>query len=148
MYHFNQGVKLKKCLIGASLLALSTVAFATECAYTHTPCPPKPEEPTPPEMVVTDTWKGKDKRDHFVVSTLLGIGARGFITPQPIPAWGLCMLPGLGKELYDARKNAAGAFSEKDLVANGLGCALGVAGTDMALTKEGDRYTLWLNVKF
>lgn len=110
---------------------------------------PHPKPPTiKPEPVVTDTWDGKDKRDHFFISAVLGAGARAFITAQPVAAGGLCMVPGLVKELYDARKGAAGAFSEKDMVANLAGCALGVIGSDLALTRDGNRTTLWLNLKF
>lgn len=110
---------------------------------------PHPKQPEiKPEPVVTDTWNGKDKRDHLVISAVIGAGTRAFITAQPVAAGGLCLLPGLAKELYDARKGAAGAFSEKDMAANLVGCALGVLGSDLALTKDGKRYTLGWNVKF
>lgn len=110
---------------------------------------PHPKPPTiKPEPVVTDTWDGKDKRDHLVISAAIGAGTRAFITAQPVAAGGLCLLPGLAKELYDARKGAPGAFSEKDMLANLVGCGLGVLGSDLALTKDGKRYTLGWNVKF
>lgn len=99
-------------------------------------------------MVVTDTWNGKDKRDHFVGSLGLGVLARGFVSTDPFTAGTLCMIPGVAKEIYDARKGAPGAWSWKDLVADGLGCGVGIFATDLVLTKDGNKYTLWLNKKF
>jgi uncharacterized protein YfiM (DUF2279 family) len=139
---------MKRILVLGNLALASMHVFATgtECIATNKPhCPPPPP---PIEMVVTDTWDGKDKRDHLVGSLVLGSLARGFVTTDKWLAGGICMVPGLAKELYDARKGAAGAFSEKDMVANAVGCGIGVLGTDFALTKEGKAYTLWLNLKF
>lgn len=123
------------------LALLVSPAFATD--------KPNPKPPViKPEPVVTDTWDGKDKQDHFVGSVLLGVGARTFLTAQPVTAGGLCMVPSLIKEAYDARKGHAGAWSWKDIAANGLGCVFGVAGTDAYLTKDGNRYTLGFNWRF
>lgn len=128
------------------MLAICAALYARPAIATDKPHPPMPT--IKPEPVVTDTWNGGDKRDHLLGSALLGAGARAFLTAQPVAAGGLCMIPGVLKEAYDARRGAAGAWSWKDLGADLAGCALGVYGADVALTKDGKRHTLWLNWRF
>lgn len=116
-------------------------------ALAHTEKHGQPAKEEPP-ITVSDTWKGKDKRDHLIGSLILGAGARSFITAQPVTAGAFCMVPGVIKEAYDARRGAPGAWSWKDIAADAIGCGIGVAGADLFLTRDGKRYTLGWNVKF
>jgi uncharacterized protein YfiM (DUF2279 family) len=109
------------------------------------------------QMTVTDTWHGDDKRDHVVVSAALGVGAALIITPerqsQTLANLGCgltcqrfsgCMVPGIGKEIHDARPGAPGAWSWKDIAANGLGCGLGLGAYGLIVTPG----ALWYRTTF
>lgn len=71
-----------------------------------------------------DTWTGPDKIKHAAVSAALGAGA-SLIVESEAQAVGLALLPGLAKELHDARPGGTG-FSAKDMAANAIGAYLGV----------------------
>ncbi len=93
-----------KTLIAAVLMAASTLACATQ------------ERPQP-----KDDWKGDDKALHFGVSFALGVATGHQWPKEPLKAFGVALIPGVLKEATD--KKASG----KDMAANALGAALGVA---------------------
>lgn len=70
----------------------------------------------------------KDKVYHFGVSTALGVAAKMAIEEEGLPwkSFGLAMLPGLAKEIYDAKRTGGSGFSKSDLLADALGAALGI----------------------
>ena len=71
---------------------------------------------------VPDDWS--DSEYHAGVSALIGIGAT-YVLPNrsPIEQWALCQVPGAIHEFAPFGKNVR---SNKDLIANSLGCAFGV----------------------
>lgn len=74
---------------------------------------------------------GQDKYLHAGGSALLGIGFSIPLQHSPIKkhskeaSFAACMAVGVAKEIYD--EYDYGGFSAGDLVADGLGCAVGVA---------------------
>lgn len=77
-------------------------------------------------VAAQDSWQGTDKRWHFGFSVFFGVGARAALPDAPVwkPALA-CMTPGVLKELQDNR--SGGKASWKDLGADALGCATGIA---------------------
>jgi hypothetical protein len=75
----------------------------------------------------------KDKQMHAGVSFFLGMAAAHQLPDRPVLAWGIAMVPGLIKEVSD-RKGTG--FDGKDLLANGIGAALGVATTHWILSRS------------
>lgn len=71
-----------------------------------------------------DTWTGPDKQQHMIGSLVIGAIASS-VTESPAKGMGVCMAVGLGKEMLDA--SGMGMPSAKDLVADAIGCAAGVA---------------------
>lgn len=72
-----------------------------------------------------DPWSTKDKRDHLTISAIIGAGIEAYKPDAHWSAkWGVCMVPGVLKEVYDVRK-PGGTASWRDLVANGVGCGIG-----------------------
>jgi hypothetical protein len=65
-----------------------------------------------------------DKKMHAGVSFALGFAMANQWPNEPLKAWGVAMVPGLLKEVSD-RKGTG--FDPKDLAANAIGAALGVA---------------------
>lgn len=96
-----------KHIIGAALAALSLSVQATEIP--------------------------KDKKMHAGVSFLLGMAAAHQFPDRPVLAWGIAMVPGLLKEVSD--KGGTG-FDTKDLAANAIGAALGVATTNWLISRS------------
>lgn len=91
------------------------------------------------DMVVTDTWNGKDKPDHLVGSAALGLASAALVTDARSSAtlrewgcgtdcqrWALALVPGVAKEAWDSRRGGPGNWSWKDMLANGVGAYLGV----------------------
>ena len=78
----------------------------------------------PAKAESADPWTGPDKVKHVGVSAGFGVVASGF-SDDKRKAWGACMVVGLGKEVAD--RMGLGQASAKDLAADALGCALGVA---------------------
>ena len=70
-----------------------------------------------------DSWTGQDKVDHAVVSAMFG-GIAGASMDNKYVAFGVAMLPGIAKELYDM--TGRGTPSWKDLAADAAGAAIGV----------------------
>jgi len=73
--------------------------------------------------VAQDSWTGQDKVDHAVVSAMFG-GIAGASMDNKYAAFGVAMLPGIAKELYDM--TGRGTPSWKDLAADAAGAAIGV----------------------
>lgn len=71
-----------------------------------------------------DDWSGSDKAAHFGVSFALGVGASR-LSDDTATAFGLALLPGLAKELYDATQDC-NRFSWKDMGWNAAGAFIGV----------------------
>lgn len=71
----------------------------------------------------------KDKFYHFGVSAALGMGAKMLVEEDGLPwkSFGLAVLPGLAKEIYDDKHKNGSGFSKSDLLADALGAALGVS---------------------
>ena len=71
-----------------------------------------------------DDWSGTDKAAHFGVSFALGVaGSR--LSDDTWTAFGLALLPGLAKEVYDAQQDC-NRFSWKDMGWNAAGAYVGV----------------------
>lgn len=86
-----------------------------------------------------DEWFGQDKAKHAAVSFALGVGAQTILPEdKPLAAFGLAMMPGIAKELSDSRAGGSG-WSNKDLVADAVGAALGVYVTRQVQIRFGRR---------
>lgn len=94
-----------------------------------------------------DTWTGADKKMHFAVSATLGFAAINQWPDEPGKAFALAMVPGLLKELSDAQRGGAG-FSGKDLAADALGAALGVAAGRWLIARQGGQTVLLFHREF
>jgi len=76
-----------------------------------------------------DPWNTKDKRDHFSTHAIFGTAIElTFKDWSTAAKYGGCMVPGVLKEIYDVKKGPGGTASWRDLVANGLGCGIGIFG--------------------
>ena len=75
-----------------------------------------------------DRWAGADKPKHVAVSAFSAVVVESLFaqTLHPVERFGLAMLPGVAKELADMRRGGSG-FSSKDLVADAIGVASGMA---------------------
>lgn len=76
------------------------------------------------QVQAQDSWTGPDKAKHAAVSAALGAGA-SLIVDNDAQAVALALVPGLAKELHDARPGGTG-FSVKDMAANAVGAYVGV----------------------
>ena len=76
----------------------------------------------------------QDKRMHAGVSFVAGVASANVWPTEPVKAFGAAMVPGIAKELLDARKGGSG-FDTKDLMADAIGAALGVAGTSWLIAR-------------
>ncbi|WP_374260479.1 hypothetical protein [Zoogloea sp.] len=85
-----------------------------------------------------DDWAGSDKAAHFGVSFALGVGASR-LSDDTTTAFGLALLPGLAKELYDAGQDC-NRFSWKDMSWNAAGAYLGVRTGNWVLGPTGVSY--------
>lgn len=72
-----------------------------------------------------DSWRGSDKVLHLAGSAGMGLVASN-LSPNGWEAFGGCAAVGVAKELADS--SGLGRASAKDLVADLVGCGLGVAG--------------------
>jgi len=80
-----------------------------------------------------------DKVAHASVSVALGSSAR-MLVADPVKAWGLAMVPGLAKEVFDARKGGSG-FSWGDLAADAVGAYIGVQLAGLSISRNRVSYT-------
>ena len=79
-----------------------------------------------------------DKKVHAGVSFMLGFAAANQWPDRPFLAWGVAMVPGLIKEASDRTTTG---FDAKDLAANAIGAALGVAtGRWLVLRQDGKTF--------
>ena len=77
-----------------------------------------------------DEWTGDDKNKHFVGSAALGVVASVAFKDSDHPVlypMAAVLAVGLAKEIRDEVAPAGSGFSYKDLAADALGAALGVA---------------------
>ena len=101
-----------------------------------------PEYGTPADTLARaprDEWLGRDKAYHVGVSFGLAVGAHVALTEglgvepegaRPLAA-GLALMVGVAKEYADRQRQRHPLFSWKDLTADALGVALGVAVTTL-----------------
>lgn len=74
-----------------------------------------------------------DKKMHMGVSFVLGFAMANQFPNEPLKAWGVAMVPGLIKEVGD---RSTTGFDPKDLAANAIGAALGVATGKWMVTRN------------
>ena len=88
----------------------------------------------------------KDKQLHFGVSTAIGAGAQ--VYHDNVLKSGLsCMGVGVAKEVID--EIDYGGFDEKDLIADAIGCAVGISGVKfIQIYQDGDAVGLGVNLKY
>lgn len=107
------------------LLAYVLLALFSIPAMGHENKPTVYETPVP--NMPPDGWGGAQA--HVGISALIGAATRSVVR-EPLPAFGVCMVPGLVKEVADYRKGQPGfrhgLFSRKDLISDAAGCAVGV----------------------
>jgi hypothetical protein len=65
-----------------------------------------------------------DTKSHLGVSFVLGYAMANQFPNEPLKAWGIAMVPGVLKEISD---RSSTGFDKKDLLADAIGAALGVA---------------------
>ena len=75
-----------------------------------------------------DQWSGSDKPKHIAASAISAVIVESLFaeTLSPAQRFGLAMVPGIAKEIFDMRRGGSG-FSGKDLAADALGVGLGMA---------------------
>ena len=96
---------------------------------------------------MADSWRGEDKAMHLGVSYVMGFAAINQWPNEPAKAFGVAMIPGVLKEVLDAQKGGTG-FSGKDLVADAIGAALGVATGHWLISKQGDKVVVSYRTTF
>ncbi len=117
-----------KKIIAAALVLVSSSAFAG--GFHHAPS--------------NESWTGGDKTKHFAVSAALGAGSYALTEETEHPflyAVGLAMVPGVAKEVYDARSGGTG-FSHKDLAADLLGAVVGASIGNAIVSFNGENVSL------
>lgn len=126
---------MKKLAI-AVLAACAMFVFMAENARAHddehhTPAPP----PTPAAQaaaVPRDNWGGAPA--HVAVSALAGVVCATHIYPkQSLKAFGCAMVPGVLKEIVDSQSKG-NHFSQRDIVSDAVGAAIGVYTGGLMLT--------------
>lgn len=85
-----------------------------------------------------DDWFGEDKAKHFGVSFAVGV-ATSRVTSDEWSAFGLALLPGLAKELYDSGQDC-NRFSWKDMGWNAAGAYVGVRTGNWIFSPSGVAY--------
>ena len=94
-----------------------------------------------------DRWTGQDKALHFGVSATLGFAAINQWPREPGKAFAWAMVTGLLKEISDAQRGGSG-FSGKDLAADALGAAFGVATGGWLIARQGGQTVVLLHKEF
>ena len=88
----------------------------------------------------------QDKVLHFGVSTAIGAGSQLYFEDTTKSAL-TCMGVGVAKELMDEADY--GGFDEKDLIADAIGCAVGISGVKfIQIYQDGDAVGLGVNLKY
>ncbi len=87
-----------------------------------------------------DNWTGSDKAAHFGVSMAVGIGTSR-LSDDTWTAFGLALVPGVAKELYDATRDC-NRFSWKDMAWNAAGAYVGVRTGNWLLGPSGVSYRM------
>lgn len=74
-----------------------------------------------------DSWTGADKPKHIAASAISAVVTEALFDKHlaPLERFGVAMIPGVAKELFDMRKGGSG-FSGKDLVVDAIGVGLGM----------------------
>lgn len=95
-----------------------------------------------------DEWTGADKQKHFAVHVVSGAAVRTvFPSLTDTEAIAVATIPGIIKELHDARSGGSG-FSSKDMAWNIAGAFVGVKLTGWVLTKQRDTVALSYSTSF
>lgn len=88
----------------------------------------------------------KDKQLHFGVSAVIGAGSQLYFEDTTKSALA-CMGVGVAKELID--EHDYGGFDEKGLIADTIGCAVGISGVKfIQIYQDGDAVGLGVNLKY
>lgn len=101
-----------------------------------------------------DDWTGPDKTKHAEWSSLYGAIASAYINEPGLWNWkasGLCIVPGVLKEVKDKYAREGSGFSTKDVAADAVGCAVGIAVTQQTyvrLMHRNDKTSIVLTMKF
>lgn len=83
-----------------------------------------------PAFACKDSFSfSQDKQKHFAVSAALGAGA-SLAIDNPYKAFGVAMIPGVAKEVYDIKYGCA---SFQDLLWDAIGAGIGVATTNVII---------------
>lgn len=95
-----------------------------------------------------DEWTGADKQKHFAVHVVSGAAVRTiFPSLTDTEAVAVATIPGVIKELHDARSGGSG-FSGKDMVWNIAGAFVGVKLTGWVLTRQRDTVSVSYSTSF
>jgi putative lipoprotein len=81
-------------------------------------------------LAQADEWTGKDKKQHFAGSALMGVAASAAFKDSDHPVlypMAAVLAVGLAKEIRDEVATSGSGFSYKGLAADALGAALGVS---------------------
>lgn len=105
--HLSPRHTMKSYLLAANLLAALVMANPAQA------CTDK-----------ADRWLAGDKAAHFGVSVGLGMAASQ-VTSDTLSAFGLALLPGVAKEIYDSQQSC-NHFSWKDMAWDAVGAYVGV----------------------
>lgn len=88
----------------------------------------------------------KDKQMHTIGSAGIGAVAQA-ITHDVVKSSIVCIGVGVSKELYD--EYSYGGFDTKDLLADAVGCAIGIAGVKVIqVYTDGDAVGVQFNSEF
>lgn len=82
----------------------------------------------------------KDKQDHLAVSAVIGAASR-LVIDDPYVAFGVAMVPGVAKEIYDMHHKDHHTASWQDLAFDAIGAAIGVTGTHLVIRHNFIGYT-------
>ena len=88
----------------------------------------------------------RDKKLHFGFSAAIGAVAQGY-TENVYYSTAICMGVGVSKELHD--EYSYGGFDTKDLVADAIGCAVGIGGIKwIQIYNKDDAYGVGVDIDF
>lgn len=128
-----------KKLLAACLLALSFSVGATE--WQDTP------KPTPIVQKSTDSWTTVDKGYHLAGGFAIASAATLY-TKNPYHGFYWGCGAGVIKEALDSMDTINHTVSGKDLVVTCLGAAMGAAGTNWLITRQGDKNYVTYSYRF